>query len=121
MPLAPCRPLRPRQGQSYAWVAAIARSRAIDRRRAETARAFVMLAAELPDFLPRPEDARPAIEAVALRRRLIELRPEYRRALLLAYVRGYTNAELAEVLGVPVGTAKSWLRRGLIALKQAHA
>ena len=40
-----------------------------------------------------------------------------RKALLLAYWGGLTHTELARVLGVPLGTVKSWIRRALAELK----
>ena len=42
---------------------------------------------------------------------------EKRDCLLLSYVAGYSHGEIASLMRVPVGTAKSWVRRGLIALK----
>jgi RNA polymerase sigma-70 factor (ECF subfamily) len=58
------------------------------------------------------------VDAIAVRRALADLRPEFRDALLLFYFKGYTHSELAGVMNVPVGTAKSWVRRGLAALKE---
>ncbi len=46
---------------------------------------------------------------------------EKRESLLLSYVAGYSHGEIAGRLGVPVGTAKSWVRRGLAALKECMA
>ena len=41
----------------------------------------------------------------------------HRKAVLLVYFDGLTHTEVAERLGVPLGTAKSWVRRGLEALR----
>ena len=47
------------------------------------------------------------------------LKPDVNRALELCYVIGLTHEELAEELNVPLGTAKSWVRRGLNQLKDS--
>lgn len=47
------------------------------------------------------------------------LRPEHRAALLLSAVDGYTQAEIAEMLGVPAGTVASWLARTKAQLRKA--
>ncbi|RJK97316.1 sigma-70 family RNA polymerase sigma factor [Paracoccus aestuarii] len=41
-----------------------------------------------------------------------------RRAILLAHVAGYSHGEISERQGVPLGTAKSWIRRGLASLRE---
>lgn len=107
------------KGNPMAWMAAIARNRAIDRLRADRARGFVVATDELPELAGDDPPAGLAVETVALRRALDALRPEFRQALLLSYFKGYTHTELAGALDVPVGTAKSWVRRGLAALKEA--
>jgi RNA polymerase sigma-70 factor (ECF subfamily) len=108
-----------KKGNPLAWMAAIARNRAIDRLRSERARGFVIATDELPELAGNDPPAGFAVEAVALRRALNDIRPEFRKALLLSYFKGYTHTELAGALDVPVGTAKSWVRRGLAALKEA--
>jgi RNA polymerase sigma-70 factor (ECF subfamily) len=54
-----------------------------------------------------------------LSRRVHRLGPDHREALTLTYVYGYTNEEIAERLGVPLGTVKSRIRRGLSQLREA--
>ena len=107
------------RGNPLAWMAAIARNRAIDRLRAERARGFVAFTDQVPDVPDDSQDGFVTVEALAVRRALKDLRPEFRRAVMLSYFQGYTHTELAAVMDVPVGTAKSWVRRGLAALKEA--
>lgn len=110
----------PDRGNPLGWMTVIARNRAIDRLRAERARGFVSYADRLPE--PESEHSDPVgltIDSLALRTGLSEMKPEYRKALMLTYFNGYSNSELAAFLKVPVGTAKTWVRRGLIALREA--
>ena len=44
-----------------------------------------------------------------------------RRGILMAYVGGYTHGEIAGRLKLPLGTAKSWIRRGLSSLRECMA
>jgi RNA polymerase sigma-70 factor (ECF subfamily) len=46
------------------------------------------------------------------------LQDEQRRSVLLAYYEGYTHQELAKVMKAPLGTVKSWVRRGLSRLRE---
>ena len=57
-------------------------------------------------------------EASALRRCLEQLDLKRRNAVVLAYAHGMSHGELAGKLGVPLGTAKSWTRRGLLSLQE---
>ena len=50
---------------------------------------------------------------------LPRVRKEHRAALVLHHVEGFSYAEVAEVLGVPQGTAKGWVHRGRVALLTA--
>ncbi|HEY8566790.1 MAG TPA: sigma-70 family RNA polymerase sigma factor [Beijerinckiaceae bacterium] len=56
-------------------------------------------------------------EAAALRRCLEALDRDKRRVILLAYVDGLSHAQISGHLGVPLGTVKAWVRRGLGLLK----
>jgi RNA polymerase sigma-70 factor (ECF subfamily) len=44
-----------------------------------------------------------------------------RKGILMAYVGGYTHGEIAGRLRIPLGTTKSWIRRGLMALRECMA
>jgi len=49
------------------------------------------------------------------------VRAEHRAALVLRHMEGLSYAEIAEVLGVPEGTAKGWVSRGRTAMRVALA
>ncbi len=59
-----------------------------------------------------------ADEAAGIRRLLVRLRPEEREVLELALGAGLTQTEIAERMGLPLGTVKSHARRGLIRLRE---
>lgn len=117
----------PGKGAPLAWLSAIARYRALDllRRRPPEVNQTDFGTADWPDPA-EPVDApnSPLREICAeedleaLRHCLATLSPEQRQSILLAYHDGYTHQELAEVLHVPLGTVKSWLRRGLLRLNE---
>lgn len=49
------------------------------------------------------------------------LEPAPRQCIALAYYHGLTHSEIAEQIGAPVGSVKSWVRRGLMKLKSCLA
>lgn len=109
----------PATGHPMAWIASIARNKAIDRLRADRSRGFVAFSNEVPEIADHRNGQDARAEVLAIQKGLAQLRPEYRDILLLAYFQGYTQEEAATALGIPVGTAKTWLKRGLTALREA--
>lgn len=110
------------RGSAMSWMVAIARNAALDRLRRQ--RREVPLDA-LPDYDAPTDDADgPAAAAIAtaegraLADCLEQLEAEQRNCLLLAYYHGLTHEELAQRLGRPMGTVKSWIRRSLLRLRQ---
>ncbi len=98
----------PRRGNFRAYIFGIARKRAADWWRHRP-----------PEDLPGPGKAVRSSEAtVLLAEALGQLEPEMRALLWLREVEGYSHAELAEILGVPVGTVKSRLFTAREALRQ---
>ena len=106
-------------GNPLAWMGSIARNAAIDRLRAERTRGFVLFTDDVPDIAVPEDKAAQHLDNLEIRRVVSEMRPEYRKAVLLCYFHGYTYEELADLLAVPPGTAKTWVRRGLAAMKEA--
>lgn len=111
------------------WLVRLVRLRAIDRLRRDGAvrRGDGAIDAQLDDALdaPAPDDVDEQVQAAAraarVRAALGELGDEQRRIVELAFLHGYSHAELAERLGLPVGTVKTRCFRGLARLAQLLA
>ena len=111
----------PERGDACAWLSAIARRKAIDRLRVSQ-REISGLDAVLDCIEAGVDPERIAIDPetrITLSHLRKYLKPEVNRALELCYVVGLTHEELAEEMNVPLGTAKSWVRRGLNQLKDS--
>lgn len=112
-----------------AWLGLIVRSRALDhlRRRAGDRRHLTPLPDDaFEDTLaadqPSPLDAAQASEqAWALQQCLGRLEGRQREVLSLAYLRDLSHGELAARLKLPLGTIKTWIRRGLAQLRECMA
>jgi RNA polymerase sigma-70 factor (ECF subfamily) len=59
-----------------------------------------------------------SLEAEQAARALAELRPEHRQVLELGLLHGLSQSEIAARLGLPLGTVKSFMRRGLIRVRE---
>lgn len=110
---------RATEGNPLSWIGTITRNCAIDRLRSERTRGFVEFTDDVPELSDGRDSAGQTLDSIVIHRLLGDLRPDYRKALMLCYFQGYTYVELAGVLDIPVGTAKSWVRRGLASLKEA--
>jgi RNA polymerase sigma-70 factor (ECF subfamily) len=110
----------PGRASPNSWLATIARNRAIDWRRASgrAPPARVEEIAELADDRASAEDIMLGDErAHQLYDCLDQLEQRQRDAIRTAFFDGLTYAELAQRDSVPLGTMKSWVRRGLLRLK----
>jgi RNA polymerase sigma factor (sigma-70 family) len=108
-----------------AWMGLIVRSRALDllRRRA-TDRSHLtqefdeLLEDTLEGPSPNPQDVQQASQqAQALHLCLSGLDHKQRQVVSLAYLRDLSHSELAQQLSLPLGTVKTWIRRGLDQLR----
>ena len=113
----------PDRGGAMPWAIAIARHHAIDRLRARKAAqddgddlAFA------PDPAPRAEVQMMAMgEATRIQNCLGRLDPAVAQALRGAYLSGHSYSDLALAANVPLNTMRTWLRRGLMSLKDCMA
>jgi RNA polymerase sigma-70 factor (ECF subfamily) len=111
------------RGRLETWVLLIARSLAIDTLRRRVLESRSLEATGRPreaDDAPGPDDLAGTADLAARARRAMEgLSGEQRAALELAYFGGKTSAEVAELEGIPLGTAKTRIRTALIRLREA--
>ena len=107
------------RGEAATWLASIVRHAALDaaRRRGrempsdDPALGDRPVAAEALDRLAATEDG------ARLRACLDQLEPKNRDGIVLAFVHGLSHPEIAARLALPLGTVKSWIRRGLLRLR----
>jgi RNA polymerase sigma factor (sigma-70 family) len=112
-----------------AWLGLIVRSRSLDllrRRKAEREHLSDELDDAMADTLagdsPNPMDTSLASQqAWALHQCLTRLENRQREVVSLAYLRDLSHGELAEQLKLPLGTVKTWIRRGLDQLRACMA
>jgi RNA polymerase sigma-70 factor, ECF subfamily len=111
----------PERGGASTWVLTMAHRRAVDRvRSAQSATnrdAKVALLEHTPAYDEVSEAVEDRLEAEQVRKALESLTELQREAVRLAYYGGYTQREVSELLGVPLGTIKTRLRDGLIRLR----
>ena len=107
-------------GSGRGWIYTVVRHRALDVARTagrETAAGDDIDA--LADAVAGGQrDAEPAIDTASLSHCLDTLEASKRDCIVLAFVEGYTQEQIARRLATPIGTVKSWIRRGLLSLKE---
>ncbi len=111
----------PGRSSPITWLATIARNRAIDWRRSAAGRASLPLdqAPDVADDAPSVVDGLLEKEGDrALHLCLDDLETNQREAIRSAFFGGFTYAELAQRQAIPLGTMKSWVRRGLLRLRE---
>jgi RNA polymerase sigma-70 factor (ECF subfamily) len=111
------------RGPFVPWLLTLARNRALDqlRLKSERQRRREEQAEELPSVIAIP-DFEGALDekrrAARVREVMSSLNPQQKRAIELAYFEGLTHTEIANALNEPLGTVKSWIRNGLLKLKE---
>lgn len=111
----------PSLGSPVSWMLTIAHRKAVDRVRsaqASTDREDSYGArSQERSFDVTADEVERSLDAQRVRRALVSLTDTQRGAVELAYFGGYTHTEVASLLGVPLGTAKTRIRDGLIRLR----
>ena len=104
------------------WMTAIVRNRALDwlrrPREVEIDEEHEELMASIADESPGPEELlRRSLEAGELAECMKALTEQQQRSITLAFFHGLSHGELADQMRKPLGTVKTWIRRGLDRLK----
>jgi RNA polymerase sigma-70 factor (ECF subfamily) len=111
------------RGPFVPWLFTLARNRALDtlrlkgerQRRREDQTEELPPIATVPQYEQQLDEKRRAEKVRAL---MASLSPQQKRAIELAYFEGLSHSEIAAALKEPLGTVKSWIRNGLLRLKE---
>jgi len=114
---------QPSRGPFVPWLLTLARNRALDtlRLKSERQRRREDQTEELPQIAQVPQYEQALDEkrrAEVVRSLMSSLSAPQKKAIELAYFEGLSHSEIAEALHEPLGTVKSWIRNGLIRLKE---
>jgi len=111
------------KGRLFTWMLNIARNVSIDMRRSKSYRIHLNTQ-EVPSHedegyygakvVVMPE----VLNNAGLKKAVQLLKPQYRGLIELVYFQGYTQAEIAEMHGIPLGTVKTRIRNALVQLKE---
>jgi RNA polymerase sigma-70 factor (ECF subfamily) len=112
-----------KRGAFVPWLMTLARNRALDhlRLKSERQRRRENQTEELPPIIDLPQFEKALDEkrrAERVRTLMGSLSPQQKKAIELAYFEGLSHTEIAETLKEPLGTVKSWIRNGLLRLKE---
>ena len=115
----------PAKGKPLTWALTLTRNRSIDRIRAIQRRTRLRDDFEKETVVDESAGVREALSGVdaseksqILRDAVGRLSPEQRNVIELAFFSGFTQSEIADRLGEPLGTIKARARRGLMKLKE---
>jgi RNA polymerase sigma-70 factor (ECF subfamily) len=113
------------QGKVVTWLTSVARHKAIDSLRRKGARPEghqIGFETEEELDLVDPVGVEDQVEnsqrSQAIRRAIAHLPPDQQRALSLAYFKGMTHQEVADLIGEPLGTVKTRIRLAMLKLRQ---
>jgi RNA polymerase sigma-70 factor, ECF subfamily len=111
------------RGPFVPWLFTLARNRALDtlRLKSERQRRREEQTEELPPVVSTPQYEQQLDEkrrAEKVRALMASLSPQQKKAIELAYFEGLSHSEIAAALKEPLGTVKSWIRNGLLRLKE---
>jgi len=107
----------PARGSARSWILSLAHHKSVDAVRRLRLRAAEPLSETMPSEHDVAADAATGLARGRVREALAVLSAEQREAIALAYYGGYTQREIAERLGIPLGTIKTRIRDGMARLR----
>jgi RNA polymerase sigma-70 factor (ECF subfamily) len=107
----------PARGSVRAWLVTRMRSRALDRRASAGRQARLADEVRREGADPGSAEGAAGLDGARVRRQVAGLPPDLAAVIDLAYFEGLSSSEIAERLGIPIGTVKSRMARAIAALR----
>lgn len=108
------------KGRLFTWMLNIARNASIDTLRSKSYQ-NAQKNQQLPDNVYKGasnQTTQQNIDNIGLKKVLEKLKPEHRVLVDLAYFKGFTHEEIAEMMTIPLGTVKTRIRNALLQLRE---
>ncbi|MCU0468217.1 MAG: sigma-70 family RNA polymerase sigma factor [Arcicella sp.] len=108
------------KGTLFTWILNVARNTAIDRIRSQefqNSQRNQDLESTI-NMIDNQENSQFDIDAIGVKKVVQNLRPEYQQMIDLLYFQGYTQAEVSEEFGIPLGTVKTRVKAAIVQLRQ---
>jgi RNA polymerase sigma-70 factor (ECF subfamily) len=108
------------KGTLFTWILNVARNTAIDRIRSQefqNSQKNQDLDSTI-NFIDNQGGSQFDIDAIGLKKVVENLRPEHQQIIDLLYFKGYTQVEVAEEFGIPLGTVKTRVKAAIVQLRQ---
>ena len=108
------------KGRLFTWMLNITRNLTIDTLRSKGYKKQAKISSDENSVGNLSDDAKVAerFDAMGIRKQLVNLKPEQRSIIDLAYFNGYTQDEISKEMGIPLGTVKTRMRAAIIELRK---
>lgn len=108
------------KGRLFTWMLNIARNLTIDTLRSKGYKKQAKISGDENSVGNIAGETKPAerFDAMGIRNQLVNLKPEQRTLIDLAYFNGYTQDEIAKITGIPLGTVKTRMRAAILELRK---
>ena len=108
----------PSRGRLFTWMLNIARNASIDTLRSKGYQNDQKNQGLSENVNIASQVTQPNIDNIGLNKILAKLKPEHRALIDLAYFKGYTHEEIAQIEDIPLGTVKTRIRNALLQLRE---
>ena len=108
------------KGRLFTWMLNITRNLTIDTLRSKGYKKQGKISSDENSVSNYTDDSKMAerFDAMGLRKQLVNLKPEQRSIIDLAYFNGYTQDEISKQMGIPLGTVKTRMRSAILELRK---
>ena len=108
----------PSRGRLFTWMLNITRNASIDTLRSKSYQNSQKNQGLSENVNIRGQVTQTNIDNIGLNKILAKLKPEHRVLIELAYFKGYTHEEIAQIEDIPLGTVKTRIRNALLQLRE---